>query len=75
MNDTNALSDSFAHRVSDSSEGRGPIRAAIQEGVPGPVLSTALHEGFALRWEAEYQDLLLSAIRFGSGGHLEKPAN
>ena len=64
----------FASRVSDSGEGRWTIKAAIDEGVPVPVLTTALYERFASRGEADYQDRLLSAIRFGFGGHLEKAA-
>jgi len=64
----------FAGRVSDSGEGRWTIKAAIDEGVPVPVLTTALYERFASRGEADYQDKLLSAMRFGFGGHLEKPA-
>jgi 6-phosphogluconate dehydrogenase len=64
----------FAGRVSDSGEGRWTIKAAIDEGVPVPVLTTALYERFTSRGEAEYQDKLLSAMRFGFGGHLEKTA-
>lgn len=64
----------FAGRVSDSGEGRWTIKAAIDEGVPVPVLTTALYERFASRGEADYQDKLLSAMRFGFGGHLEKGA-
>ncbi len=63
----------FAGRVSDSGEGRWTIKAAIDEGVPVPVLTTALYERFASRGESDYQDKLLSAMRFGFGGHLEKP--
>jgi 6-phosphogluconate dehydrogenase len=62
----------FAGRVSDSGEGLWTIKAAIDEGVPVPVLTTALYERFASRGEADYQDKLLSAMRFGFGGHLEK---
>ena len=62
----------FAGRVSDSGEGRWTIKAAIDEGVPVPVLTTALYERFASRGEADYQDKLLSAMRFGFGGHSEK---
>jgi 6-phosphogluconate dehydrogenase len=62
----------FAGRVSDSGEGRWTIKAAIDEAVPVPVLSTALYERFSSRGEADYQDKLLSAMRFGFGGHLEK---
>ena len=68
-----ALSD-FAGRVSDSGEGRWTIKAAIDEAVPVPVLTTALYERFASRGEADFQDKILSAMRFGFGGHLEKPA-
>jgi 6-phosphogluconate dehydrogenase len=64
----------FSGRVSDSGEGRWTIKAAIDEAVPVPVLSTALYERFASRGEADYADRLLSAMRFGFGGHLEKPA-
>jgi 6-phosphogluconate dehydrogenase len=62
----------FAGRVSDSGEGRWTIKAAIDEGVPVPVLTTALYERFTSRGEADYQDKLLSAMRFQFGGHLEK---
>lgn len=64
----------FAGRVSDSGEGRWTIKAAVDEGVPVPVLTTALYERFTSRGEATYQDKLLSAMRFGFGGHLEKAA-
>jgi 6-phosphogluconate dehydrogenase len=64
----------FSGRVSDSGEGRWTIKAAIDEGVPVPVLSTALYERFFSRGEADYQNKLLSAMRFQFGGHLEKPA-
>jgi 6-phosphogluconate dehydrogenase len=64
----------FAGRVSDSGEGRWTIKAAIDEGVPVPVLTTALYERFTSRGDADYQDRLLSAMRFGFGGHLEKPS-
>jgi 6-phosphogluconate dehydrogenase len=65
------LSD-FAGRVSDSGEGRWTIKAAIDEAVPVPVLSTALYERFTSRGEADFQDKLLSAMRFQFGGHKEK---
>jgi 6-phosphogluconate dehydrogenase len=68
-----ALAD-FAGRVSDSGEGRWTIKAAIDEAVPVPVLTTALYERFTSRGEADFQDKLLSAMRFQFGGHLEKPA-
>jgi 6-phosphogluconate dehydrogenase len=64
----------FAGRVSDSGEGRWTIRASIDEAVPAPVLATALYERFTSRGEADYQDRLLSAMRFAFGGHLEKAA-
>jgi 6-phosphogluconate dehydrogenase len=64
----------FQGRVSDSGEGRWTIKAAIDEGVPVPVLSSALYERFSSRGEADYQDKLLSAMRYQFGGHLEKPA-
>jgi 6-phosphogluconate dehydrogenase len=63
----------FTGRVSDSGEGRWTIKAAIDEGVPVPVLSTALFERFTSRGESDYQDKLLSAMRYQFGGHLEKP--
>src|SRR5437016_9192698 len=62
----------FAGRVSDSGEGRWTIKAAIDEGVPVPVLTTALYERFSSRGDADYADRLLSAMRYGFGGHLEK---
>jgi 6-phosphogluconate dehydrogenase len=62
----------FAGRVSDSGEGRWTIKAAIDEAVPVPVLATALYERFSSRGEAEFQNRLLSAMRYEFGGHLEK---
>src|SRR5213082_2128978 len=62
----------FAGRVSDSGEGRWTIKAAIDEGVPVPALTAALYERFSSRGEADYADRVLSAMRFGFGGHLEK---
>jgi 6-phosphogluconate dehydrogenase len=64
----------FAGRVSDSGEGRWTIKAAIDEAIPVPVLTTALYERFSSRGEAEFADKLLSAMRYEFGGHLEKPA-
>jgi 6-phosphogluconate dehydrogenase len=64
----------FAGRVSDSGEGRWTIKAAIDEAVPVPVLTTALYERFASRGEADFQDKVLSAMRFQFGGHVEKSA-
>lgn len=65
----------FAGRVSDSGEGRWTIRAAIDEAVPAPVLTTALYERFNSRGEADFQNRLLSAMRFEFGGHVEKTAD
>ena len=62
----------FAGRVSDSGEGRWTIKAAIDEGVPVPILATALYQRFTSRGEAAFQDKLVSAMRFGFGGHVEK---
>jgi 6-phosphogluconate dehydrogenase len=62
----------FAGRVSDSGEGRWTNKAAIDEGVPVYVLTASLYERFSSRGNAEFQDKLLSAMRFGFGGHLEK---
>jgi 6-phosphogluconate dehydrogenase len=64
----------FSGRVSDSGEGRWTIEAAIDEGVPAQVLTAALYSRFESRGEAEYADKILSAMRYGFGGHLEKPA-
>jgi 6-phosphogluconate dehydrogenase len=64
----------FAGRVSDSGEGRWTIKAAIDEAVPTPVLSTALYERFSSRGEANFANRLLSAMRYEFGGHLEKTA-
>lgn len=64
----------FAGRVSDSGEGRWTIKAAIDEAVPTPVLTTALYQRFSSRGEADFADKLLSAMRFEFGGHHEKPA-
>lgn len=64
----------FAGRVSDSGEGRWTIKAAIDESVPAPVLSTALYERFSSRGEDDFADKLLSALRYEFGGHKEKAA-
>ncbi len=63
---------SFTGRVSDSGEGRWTIKAAIDEAVPTPVLSAALYQRFTSRGEADFQDKVLSAMRFQFGGHVEK---
>ena len=65
----------FEGRVSDSGEGRWTIKAAIDEGVPVPVLTTALYARFASRGAADFQGKVLSAMRYGFGGHQEKSAN
>lgn len=62
----------FEGRVSDSGEGRWTLLAAIDEGVPAPVISSALFSRFASRGNAEFADKLMSAMRFEFGGHLEK---
>jgi len=64
----------FSGRVSDSGEGRWTIKASIDQGVPTPVLTTALYERFSSRGNAEFQDKVLSAMRYAFGGHVEKPA-
>ena len=64
----------FSGRVSDSGEGRWTINAAIDEAVPAPVLTSALYSRFSSRGESDYQDKLLSAMRFQFGGHHEKKA-
>jgi len=63
----------FAGRVSDSGEGRWTIKAAIDEAVPAPVLTTALYARFSSRGEADFQNQVLSAMRHAFGGHHEKP--
>ena len=65
--------EGFTGRVSDSGEGRWTIKAAIDEGVPAHVLSSALYERFSSRGQADFADKLLSAMRYQFGGHLEKP--
>jgi 6-phosphogluconate dehydrogenase len=62
----------FSGHVADSGEGRWTIKAAIDEGIPVPVLTTSLYARFASRGNAEFQDKILSAMRFGFGGHVEK---
>jgi 6-phosphogluconate dehydrogenase len=63
----------FGGRVSDSGEGRWTIMAAIDEAVPAPVLTAALYSRFSSRGEADFQNQVLSAMRFQFGGHVEKP--
>jgi 6-phosphogluconate dehydrogenase len=67
--------DSFGGRVSDSGEGRWTIDAAIDEGVPVPVLAAALFQRFSSRGESLYADKVLSAMRKAFGGHHELPKN
>ncbi|HZY99346.1 MAG TPA: decarboxylating 6-phosphogluconate dehydrogenase [Candidatus Baltobacteraceae bacterium] len=62
----------FEGRVSDSGEGRWTIKAAIDEAIPAPVLSAALFARFSSRGEAEFQNKILSAMRYEFGGHLEQ---
>ena len=64
--------ENFTGRVSDSGEGRWTAIAAIEEGVPAHVLSAALYERFSSRGESDFADRILSAMRYGFGGHLEK---
>jgi 6-phosphogluconate dehydrogenase len=64
----------FAGRVADSGEGRWTVQAAIEQGVPAPVLTTALYERFSSRGNSTFQDQLLSAMRYQFGGHVEKPS-
>jgi len=67
--------EKFGGRVSDSGEGRWTIQAAVEEGVPAHVLTAALYERFSSRGLSDYADKILSAMRFGFGGHLEKKAD
>jgi 6-phosphogluconate dehydrogenase len=67
--------EGFSGRVSDSGEGRWTLQAAIEEGVPAHVLSAALFERFSSRGESDFQDRVLSAMRFEFGGHVEKAAS
>jgi 6-phosphogluconate dehydrogenase len=71
LNEDPALAK-FEGRVSDSGEGRWTIQAAIDEAVPVPVLTAALYARFSSRGEAEFQNRVLSAMRFQFGGHVEK---
>jgi len=65
----------FGGRVSDSGEGRWTVNAAIDVAVPAPVLTAALYARFSSRGEADFQNRLLSAMRFQFGGHYEKAAH
>jgi 6-phosphogluconate dehydrogenase len=64
--------ENFSGRVSDSGEGRWTINAAVDEGVPVPVLSAALFQRFSSRGEADFANKILSAMRFQFGGHVER---
>ena len=64
--------EDFSGRVSDSGEGRWTINAAVEEGVPVPVLSAALFQRFSSRGEADFANKILSAMRLQFGGHAEK---
>jgi len=66
--------ENYAGRVSDSGEGRWTVLAAVDEGVPVPVLSAALFERFSSRGEDDFANRMLSAMRHAFGGHVEKPA-
>jgi 6-phosphogluconate dehydrogenase len=66
--------EGYSGRVADSGEGRWTINAAIEEGVPVPVLSAALFQRFNSRGEADFANKVLSAMRFQFGGHVERPA-
>jgi 6-phosphogluconate dehydrogenase len=66
--------EDFAGHVSDSGEGRWTIHAAVDEGVPAPVLSAALYDRFSSRGEGDFGNKLLSAMRAQFGGHAEKPS-
>jgi 6-phosphogluconate dehydrogenase len=63
----------FSGHVSDSGEGRWTVKAAIDEGVPTPVLTASLYSRFSSRGNDDFSNKILSAMRFQFGGHLEKP--
>ena len=70
----NPTLDGLAGRVSDSGEGRWTVKAAVDTGVPAPVLAASLFERFASRGEDHYANQILSAMRLQFGGHQELPA-
>jgi 6-phosphogluconate dehydrogenase len=72
--EANPTLDGLAGRVSDSGEGRWTVKAAVDTGVPAPVLAASLFERFASRGEDHYANQLLSAMRLQFGGHQELPA-
>ena len=65
--------DGYSGHVADSGEGRWTIAAAVDEGVPVPVLAAALHQRFASRGDDDFARKVLSAMRFQFGGHAERP--
>lgn len=65
--------DNYSGKVADSGEGQWTIDAAMEEAVPAYVLSSALFARYRSRIESTFGDKLLSAMRFGFGGHLEMP--
>ena len=65
----------FTGSVADSGEGRWTLLAAIEEGAPAPVLSTALYERFSSRGESDFARKVLSAMRYKFGGHIERPSS
>ncbi len=65
----------FGGRVSDSGEGRWTLKAAVDTGVPAPVLASALFDRFSSRGESQFADKILSAMRLAFGGHVEKPGD
>ena len=66
--------EGFSGHVSDSGEGRWTVLAAVEEGAPVPVLSSALYQRFSSRGDSDYADKILSALRFQFGGHHELPS-
>ena len=70
---TDSALKQFGGRVSDLGEGRWTLQAAIDTGVPAPVLSSALFDRFSSQGQSEFADKLLSAMRYAFGGHVEKP--
>jgi 6-phosphogluconate dehydrogenase len=71
---TDGRLEKFAGHVADSGEGRWTVQAAIEVGVPAQVLSAALYARFESRGRAEFANKLLSAMRLGFGGHVERPS-
>ena len=65
--------DKFSGRVADSGEGHWTIEAAMEQATPVPVLTTALFARYRSRVDHTFSDKMLSAMRFGFGGHVEMP--